>query len=558
MFDLRKCGAVAPSFRRSPSVFAVPSGRAAPAGRVRLPAGGPRRRGLRAALLAAVAALPLAAALAAAPAQADTACPGNPDALGTSRVLVVDPTEHPLVGMMQYRESLPLADHEVVLTFDDGPIPPHSTRVLDILAHDCVKATYFLVGKMAHSFPSIVRRIHAEGHTIGTHSLGHPLSFHKMPIANVEREVDGGIAEAGAALGDPSEVAPFFRIPGLLRRAEVERALAERRLMTWSADFPADDWKHISPEEVAKRALERIEARGRGVLLLHDIQPATVKALPTILHELKVRGYKIVHVVPAGPGAPRTATLPEDWIARRSLRVAGGRHWPTPRYTNAMLLADPILPSYDPADIGVIDARDLRIALPPAAEARLAYGAPPLPDPVWPHEAIASDAPAEAESVALPIPSLRSFGYRHDFSPLAPSLAPKSTARPAGPAGHDPAKKRPRHAVAPVKPATTGTASEASDADAHGRTTDTPHAARPKTAAKPRPAAPPTSAHTSTPTSADASDAPMAIVPAATTAPTPQQQKAADDTGSVSGTRSGGLLGHWPFSGASLPRLPLP
>ena len=83
-------------------------------------------------------------------------CPGNPDALGTSRTIVVDPTEHPRLGSMQYRESLPLQDHEIVITFDDGPLPPRSTKVLETLAHECVKATYFMVGKMARNFPDMV------------------------------------------------------------------------------------------------------------------------------------------------------------------------------------------------------------------------------------------------------------------------------------------------------------------------------------------------------------------------------------------------------------------
>ena len=78
------------------------------------------------------------------------------------------------VGVMQYAQSLPLADKEVVLTFDDGPLPPHSIAVLDILASQCVKATFFLVGEMAREFPAIVRRIHEEGHTIGTHTEHHP------------------------------------------------------------------------------------------------------------------------------------------------------------------------------------------------------------------------------------------------------------------------------------------------------------------------------------------------------------------------------------------------
>src|ERR1700730_11024230 len=113
-------------------------------------------------------------------------CPGNPDALGTSRTIAVDPTEHPRLGSMQYHETLPLEDHEVVLTFDDGPLPPRSTRVLEILASECVKATYFMVGRMAHSFPDMVRRIHAAGHTIGTHSETHPLSFNRMSVERAE------------------------------------------------------------------------------------------------------------------------------------------------------------------------------------------------------------------------------------------------------------------------------------------------------------------------------------------------------------------------------------
>src|SRR5215471_1219975 len=80
--------------------------------------------------------------------QAAANCPGHPDALGTSRVLAIDPAQYRRIGHMQYSNSLPLADKEVVLTFDDGPILPYSSQILDILASQCVKATYFLVGEM--------------------------------------------------------------------------------------------------------------------------------------------------------------------------------------------------------------------------------------------------------------------------------------------------------------------------------------------------------------------------------------------------------------------------
>ena len=78
------------------------------------------------------------ALVAAAPARAQD-CPGNPNALGTSRVLLLEPGEPTRVGIMQYRNSLPLSDKEVVLTFDDGPLPPYTNQILDILASQCVR-----------------------------------------------------------------------------------------------------------------------------------------------------------------------------------------------------------------------------------------------------------------------------------------------------------------------------------------------------------------------------------------------------------------------------------
>src|SRR6516225_10749296 len=249
-------------------------------------------------------------------------CPGNPGALGTSRTVVVDPVEHPRLGVMQYHESLPLQDHEVVLTFDDGPLPPRTNRILDILASECVKATFFMVGRMALTYPDVARRVEAAGHTVGTHSQNHPLRLDKMPFINAEREINEGIASVTAALGEPP--APFLRIPGLARTNAIDRYLASQNLLTWSADFPADDWTRISPAQVYTRALQRIEANGKGILLLHDIQARTVEALPDLLHELKRRGYHIVHVTPATPGRPKTVTEPSQWIAH----AHGRQTWP--------------------------------------------------------------------------------------------------------------------------------------------------------------------------------------------------------------------------------------
>jgi peptidoglycan-N-acetylglucosamine deacetylase len=238
----------------------------------------------------------------------------SPGALGTSRTLVVDPAEHIRLGAMQYRETLPLRPHEVVLTFDDGPLPPYSNRILDVLAAECVKATYFMVGSMAKAYPHLVQRVAAEGHTIGTHSQNHPLTFNRMPLARAKREITSGIASVSAALGRPP--APFFRIPGLLRASTVEYYLATQGLMTWSADIVSDDWRRISSDEIVRRTLARLEVRGKGIVLMHDIHPATALALPKLLRELKARGYRIVHVVPASGDRIKTATLPDQWLAR--------------------------------------------------------------------------------------------------------------------------------------------------------------------------------------------------------------------------------------------------
>jgi peptidoglycan/xylan/chitin deacetylase (PgdA/CDA1 family) len=244
----------------------------------------------------------------------------NPNALGTSRTLAIDPAEHIRLGSMQYRETLPLGTREVVLTFDDGPLPPYSSRILDVLAAECVKATYFMVGSMAKAHPRLVQRIAAAGHTIGTHSQNHPLTFNKMPLPRAKREINDGVASVSAALGG-RQPAPFFRIPGLRRASPVEFYLATQGLMTWSADVPSDDWRRISADEIVRRTLARLEAQGKGMVLLHDIHPATALALPKLLRELKARDFRIVHVVPANGVQVKTATLPHQWQVRAAHRA---------------------------------------------------------------------------------------------------------------------------------------------------------------------------------------------------------------------------------------------
>lgn len=279
-------------------------------------------------------------------ATAEPSCPGNPDALGVSRELVVGAAEYSRLGRMQYRQTLPLADREVVLTFDDGPLPPYSDRVLDALARECVRATFFLVGRQARANPTAVRRIYNAGHTVGTHSQNHPLR--QMSERRAEHEIDDGIESVVAALGDAKALAPYFRIPGLLRTSHIEALARTRQLVVWSSDTLADDWHKISADRVLQLALSRLERKGRGVLLLHDIQPRTVLMLPTLLSELKRRGFKVVHVVPEG----ERPVLP----AATMVASAANESWPR------VVAAEPRMTTGSSADILATAGATLEVA----------------------------------------------------------------------------------------------------------------------------------------------------------------------------------------------------
>jgi peptidoglycan-N-acetylglucosamine deacetylase len=359
-------------------------------------------------------------------------CPGHPDALGTSRTLVVDPREHPRIGTMQYAETLPLGDHEVVLTFDDGPLPRNSNQILDILASQCVKATFFTIGSMAQAFPEGVRKLRDAGHSIGTHTQNHPVGMKRMPVEAARQEIDEGIASVKAALGDDAALAPFFRIPGLSRADGVEDYLASQGIQIWSADFPADDWRHISSSRVYDFAMKRLEDKGRGILLLHDIQARTVAALPRILHELKARGYRIVHVVPATSERPATPTEPQQWQLHPPSETVAISHWP--KIPNFVFAGADSLSAPSLSDWDWHDGRLVPPAEPFDRARRLARGVPLPREAPWPRQ---SPLAPDSAAIALPIPAESIFNIQEKPHVAPQGLAPSShhaeQAIPTGP-----------------------------------------------------------------------------------------------------------------------------
>jgi len=245
-------------------------------------------------MLAALAPVALAASARAAE------CPRQ-DALGTSRVLEVNPATYPRVGLKSFPQTLPLEDHEIVLTFDDGPTPGKTDKVLTALAAECVRATFFMVGLNATEYPDMVRKVARLGHTIGYHTWDHP-HLDRLPTDQAEANIDRGIAAVEKALRGTASTTPstpFFRFPYFESTPDLLDRLQKRGIAVFGADFWAGDWNKMTPEEELRVLTGRLEVIRKGILLLHDPQQRTDEMLPAFLRYLHDHNYRIVHIVPA-------------------------------------------------------------------------------------------------------------------------------------------------------------------------------------------------------------------------------------------------------------------
>jgi peptidoglycan/xylan/chitin deacetylase (PgdA/CDA1 family) len=188
-----------------------------------------------------------------------------------------------------------------VLTFDDGPWPRTTAKVLAALAQECVRATFFLVGKPAAEFPELVRRIAAQGHTIGYHTWSHR-SLKRIGPEQARQEIDRGISAVemalhGAATTTPTT--PFFRFPGFESTPSTLDQLQSRGIVVFGADLWASDWNRMTPKRELKLITDRLNAARKGIILFHDTRAQTAAMLPAFLRYLRDHGYHVVHVVPA-------------------------------------------------------------------------------------------------------------------------------------------------------------------------------------------------------------------------------------------------------------------
>ena len=249
------------------------------------------------------------------------------DKLGTSRVMGVGVSGGLEVGLKTYPRTLALADHEVILTFDDGPAAGTTVRILDALAGECVRATFFLIGRHAQAMPQLVQREEREGHTIGHHTFSHPAAtLRSMRFEAARDDILRGIAADEAALlersvapgGTPDLAAaqhprtPFFRFPGFADTPDLRKWFGENNVGIFGVDLWASDWAKMTPDDELKLILSRLEKARKGMLLFHDNKPWTAEMLPRFLVELKRRGYHVVQIEP-GPGRGPTEPAPAGW-----------------------------------------------------------------------------------------------------------------------------------------------------------------------------------------------------------------------------------------------------
>lgn len=249
----------------------------------------------------------------------------GPEALGVARTVEIDTTGGPGFGFEHYKAHDFLQMKEVIFTFDDGPLPSHTRTILKALSEHCTRATFFPVGKLAVGYPEVLREVAAGGHTIGAHTFSH-IDLGKAAPDKAKDEIERGFSAVSRGAGGGT--APFFRYPFLRDSKDSLAHLGGRNIAIFSTDIDSFDFKVQSPDNIVKTVMAKLDKRGKGMILMHDIQPSTAKALPTLLKELKAKGYKVVHMRPKS----QVKTLAEfDALIEKDVKglPAAGQEKPT-------------------------------------------------------------------------------------------------------------------------------------------------------------------------------------------------------------------------------------
>lgn len=214
----------------------------------------------------------------------------GPDALGTARVLQL-PREGQAFGGHHVR--LPLAPNEFVLTFDDGPRPGSTERVLQALQAECARATFFMNGEAMLQSPALAQRVRSEGHTVAMHGYKHS-AFGELPAKDQLADLEAMQKAYRYVIGGEPAA---WRFPYLAETPTLLEALRQQNITVLSVETGVEDWvQGQSPQALAERLLKGLRQSGGGIVLLHDVQDQTAAALPLMLRRLQQEGWKLVHL----------------------------------------------------------------------------------------------------------------------------------------------------------------------------------------------------------------------------------------------------------------------
>ncbi|MFM6927693.1 MAG: polysaccharide deacetylase family protein [Bdellovibrio sp.] len=213
---------------------------------------------------------------------------------------------------------------QVVLTFDDGPSEAHTPSILATLKRVNAKAIFFEMGKNVKAHPDMVRLVAKDGHSLGGHSMTHSClgnrticknnnGGHLFTTSEAVAEITGSLNAIKKAAG---WVDPFFRFPYGESSPALKQYLRGAGIgeFFWSID--SEDWKNKSPQKLIDDVMVQLKARGKGVILFHDIQRKTAEALPEILRQLYKNGYQPVLL------KPKNGVMTQTTVAELSATVS--------------------------------------------------------------------------------------------------------------------------------------------------------------------------------------------------------------------------------------------
>ena len=178
----------------------------------------------------------------------------------------------------------------IALTFDDGPWPKTTLQVLDILKKNDIKATFFWIGRNLKNYPDIGRQVVQDGHVIGNHTWHH--WYFRMSPAMAAAEIENTAALIYKTTGVKTSL---FRPPGgFMNNGVAAYARSQKYAVVMWSDDPGENHIGRSASVLANNVLKAV--RPGEIVLLHDIHPRTVQALPLIIAGLKKQGYQFVTV----------------------------------------------------------------------------------------------------------------------------------------------------------------------------------------------------------------------------------------------------------------------